>query len=151
MSRRSVLSALLLPAWLVLASTVAQAQVTNVIASTVKAQFTASTDHNVVVEGNPLVLNYILDTITMTRPVPTGPLVGGALALSIPLGKPTPDASNVITVPVPTLYSGLGNGVYTSTVTAVGPGGATGVSPASDPFVKLGAPKAAGKPSIVGQ
>lgn len=134
-----------------LASTVAQAQVTNVIASTVKVQFTASTDHNIVVEGNPLVLNYILDTITMTRPVPTGPLVGGALALSIPLGKPTPDAGSVITVPVPTLFSGLANGVYTSTVTAVGPGGATGVSAASDPFVKLGAPRAVGKPSIVGQ
>lgn len=121
---------------------------TPVIASTVKAVFTASPDHATVVEGNPLVLNYILDTITMTRPVPTGPLVGGALALSIPLGKPTPDASNTITVAVPTLFSGLSNGVYTSTVTAVGPGGATAVSPMSDPFVRLGSPRPAGKPSV---
>lgn len=127
-----------------------QAQ-TPVIGTTVKVAFTASADHTVIVEGNPAVLNYILDTITMTRPVPTGPLVGGALALSIPLGKPTPDASNTITVAVPTLFSGLPNGIYTSTVTAVGPGGATAVSAASDSFLKLGPPRATGKPSIVGQ
>jgi hypothetical protein len=49
---------------------------------------------------------------------------------SLDLGKPTPDASNTITVSAPTFFSALAPGSYQLTVTAISPSG-TGRSPAS--------------------
>lgn len=129
----------------------AQAQTIPVITSGVHVTFTASVDHTVVVEGAAVLTGYQLDSLTMTRPVQTGPLVAGAIALTLQLGKPTPGPGNTIDVAVPSLYSGLVNGVYTATVAAFGPGGVGLKSAVSDPFLKLGPAAAPGKPSIVVQ
>lgn len=97
-----------------------------------KAQFTASTDHDAAVGGMAVVTSYQLDAMIGTAT--------GALAFSANLGKPTPDASRVIVVPVPQFLT-MPNGSYVATVSAVGPGGA-GKSAPSNPFSRIGAPAA---------
>ena len=100
-------------------------------------QFAASPDHNLTVGATPVVSNYQLDVITTAA--------GGALAFTVNLAKPTPDASNLITANV-TQLTALANGLYTGSVSAVGPGGATKSVP-SDPFGRVGPPAAPGKPT----
>lgn len=95
-----------------------------------KAEFVASADHNVTVNGTAVVANYQFDTMTST--------VTGALAFTVNLGKPTPAAGNVITVTIPQLAA-LSTGTYVATVAAVGPGG-VGKSAPSNPFVRVGTP-----------
>ena len=97
-----------------------------------KAEFVASTDHNVLVNGAPVLTSYQLDIMAGTAT--------GALALTVSLGKPTPGAGNLITVTVPQLAA-LPNGSYVGTVSAVGPGGA-GKSDPSNPFARISAPAA---------
>lgn len=59
----------------------------------------------------------------------------GAIALTVGLGKPTPNAAGLISVPVVQLATLTPNVLYTATVKAIGPDGA-GVSAASNPFGK---------------
>jgi hypothetical protein len=102
------------------------------------AVFTASPDHNAVVGGVAIVASYQLDMMHASAT--------GALAFSKGLGKPTPDASNTISVAIPEFLA-QPSGVYVGTVSAVGPGGA-GKSAPSDPFAWVTAPAQPGKPSI---
>lgn len=92
------------------------------------AQFTASVDHALVVNGTAVVSAYQLDTMIGSST--------GALAFSFNLGKPTPGTANVISVVVPQLAT-LANGSYVATVSALGPGGA-GKSAPTSPFSRIG-------------
>jgi hypothetical protein len=99
------------------------------------ATFTASPDHSAVQNTVPLVSNYELRIFQSggTTPVRT-----------VNLNKPTPDASNVITVSVVSTMALLAPGDYFGQVAAIGPGG-EGVSANSNPFqVK---PRAPGAPT----
>lgn len=99
--------------------------------------FTASADHaKTLPDGTAAVTGYQFDTVI------GNPL--GALALTKSLGKPTPDATNTITVGI-TEFGGLPFGQYVGFVSAVGPGG-TAKSAPSDPFNAVPAPGAPGKP-----
>jgi len=92
------------------------------------AQFGASPDHNATAaDGTPAVTRYQLDFY-----------FAGALQpfQVLPLGKPTPDASNNISVNLATLLGGALPApgiVYESRVQAIGPGG-SGVSTVSNTF-----------------
>ena len=94
-----------------------------------KAEFTASVNHNDVITGTttPVVTSY---TITV--------LAGSTTVLAaVSLGKPTPDGTNTISVPLSSIAGFLSlpkNTVYTSAVTTVGPAG-TATSALSNPFV----------------
>lgn len=102
--------------------------------------FTASSDHNVLVGTTPVLDGYQLDVMKETA--------SGALAFTRTLGKPTPDASNQIVVPVPEFLT-QGNGLYVATVSATGPGGTARSVPA-DPFAWVSQPPALpGKPSVI--
>ncbi len=89
-------------------------------------EFTASANHaDVTIDGKAIVTNYEFDAVAMNSL--------GAIALTINLGKPTPDATGKIVLPVTQLMTLTPNAVYTATVKAVGPGG-QGVSAPSNPF-----------------
>jgi hypothetical protein len=94
--------------------------------------FTASPDHNTVVGGIPLLDHYDLLLIT-----------GGTTvtAFTQGLAKPTPNASNVISVPLSSGFVAAmtPNTLYTATLNAVGNGG-TSSAPADRPFARLGPP-----------
>ena len=113
----------------------AQAQTT--VINPTAVEFTASADHNTSVGGVAVVGNYQLDTVSLT---PTG-----ALAFTKALGKPTPSPQNLIRVTVPEFLTLTANQVHYAYVSAVGPSG-SGRSAVSDPFARLGAPTAPGKP-----
>lgn len=120
------LTAALVALLLLVSSLPASAQVVN---PTV-VQFTASTDHATVVNGTPLVTSYQLDIMTSTAT--------SALAFTVSLGKPTPDATtSVIVTPVIPQFAALGNGMYVATVSAIGPGG-SGKSTPTAPFARIG-------------
>lgn len=88
------------------------------------ATFTASPDHNVVENTVPLVSSYELRIFQS----------GGTTPVKVTnLNKPTPDASNVISVSVVTVMATLAPGDYFAQVAAKGPGG-EGVSTNSNPF-----------------
>lgn len=110
------------------------------VTATSGVAFTAPANWNDVVGGVPVVSSYQLDVMTQT---PTG-----ALAFSIGLGKPTPDAANLITVKPIAQLGALAQGTYVATVSAVGPSGRATSLP-SDPFVRVGLPLAPGKPTLV--
>jgi len=116
---------------------------TPVVTSTATLSFSASADHAVVIGGVPKVASYQLDTLCTPVGQPT-PVPG----FSLSLGKPTPDSSNTITVARIPNFGTLPEGVCTASVSAIGGGGGIGKSPASDPFVFLKAPSAAGKPGV---
>ncbi|MEN6605902.1 MAG: hypothetical protein ABFD60_01565 [Bryobacteraceae bacterium] len=105
-------------------------------------QFTASADHSATnLDGTPTVSRYDLRVY-----VPTAMTT---IVFTQNLGKPTPDASNSITV---TLAAGLAstlikNTQYVAEVVAVGPYG-EGDSAPSNPFGYAAAPRAAGAPTI---
>lgn len=92
------------------------------------AQFIASVDHALVVNGTAVVSGYQLDTMSGTAT--------GALAFSFSLGKPTPGPANLISVVVPQL-STLATGSYVATISALGPGG-SGKSAPTSPFSRIG-------------
>ena len=101
-----------------------------------KAEFTASADHNTVVTGTttPILTNYTIS------------VQAGATQVLAPvsIGKPTPDGTNTISVPLSTIAGFLvlpKNTVYTAIVGAVGPAGSV-FSAASNPFVFAPAPAA---------
>src|SRR5574339_468618 len=94
--------------------------------------FTASTDHNRVEFNNPVVDHY---------EVVVAPVAGGA-GFTKNIGKPTPNASNDITVNITTEVLALNPGDYVGRVKAVGVGG-EGVSQPSVPFpLRVSAPSA---------
>jgi hypothetical protein len=132
----------IIAATLVLFASVATAQT---VVDPTKVVFTASTDHNTVniLDGTPAVTGYQLDVMSALPQTGTGPLTAGALAFTIQLGKPTPDANNTI-VATPTQFTTMTPNIkYVATVSAVGPGG-VGVSGLSNPFGRRGAPGAPG-------
>lgn len=73
-------------------------------------EFTASPDHNALLGGVPLVDHYEVAIVIGTAT--------GALAWSEPIGKPTPDASNKISVNVPRLAT-LARGTYIGFISTV--------------------------------
>lgn len=103
------------------------------------AVFTASSDHAMVINGVAVVESYQLDLVTTAT--------GGALTLTVSLGKPVPSPTNEITVDISPSVAKLATGTYVATVVAVGPGGA-GRSAPSDPFFRLGTPAPPGRPSL---
>lgn len=103
------------------------------------AIFTASADHAAVLNGVAVVESYQLEIVTTAA--------GGALALTVNLGKPAPSASNEIAADLTPSVAKLANGAYVATVVAVGPGGA-GRSAPSDPFFRIGTPAPPGRPSL---
>lgn len=142
---RTALGALALVA---LTATPVQAQVPGIIllTPTASATFTASPDHALVDPLGVTIVTrydakyYLLDAAG--NPLPTPAFVTN-------LGKPTPDAANVIAIP--NAFSAiLPNTAYRIVVDAVGPGGAAS-SNASDPFGRSqpAAPRPTSKPVIV--
>lgn len=98
-------------------------------------EFTASPDHFAkTVDG-------VTDIVTSYQFEATAMNASGALVLSVWLGKPTPNAQNVITVPVAQLATLTPEATYTATVQAIGPGG-VGVSAPSNFFARAGVPRA---------
>jgi hypothetical protein len=96
--------------------------------------FTASADHSRLVEGSAVLTGYRLVIC-----------VGSTLARVVDINKPTPNASNVISAPLPTDLSK--NVSFYLRVQAVGPGGAV-LTPPTLPFVWVGPPAAAGSPTV---
>lgn len=89
-------------------------------------EFKASTLHSATrLDGSAVVTSYQFDAVGMAG--------SGALAISVGLGKPTPDAQGRISVAVPQLATLTPNVVYAATVTTTGPDGSE-VSAASNPF-----------------
>jgi hypothetical protein len=108
-----------------LVATAASAQT---VVNPTTAQFVASVDHALLVNGTAVVSGYQLDAMVGT--------VTGALAFSFNLGKPTPSTGNVISIVVPQLAT-LANGSYVATISALGPGG-SGKSAPTPPFSRIG-------------
>lgn len=118
----------LLTAALLLASAPAQAQT-----GTWMLTFTASTDHNRVEYNNPVVDHYEL----MVSPSDG---TGGGFTKN--LGKPTPSATNDITVNINTEVLALNPGDYVGRVKAVGVGGEAVSNPSSPFLLRVSAPSA---------
>jgi hypothetical protein len=96
------------------------------------AEFSASPDHDASASGIPVVSSYQLELYLPLAPTPF---------LTVPLGKPSPDANGVIRVSLASLLVPLpAPGItYTATVAALGPGG-VGRSAPSNPFTWSGTP-----------
>lgn len=125
---------------LVLSASVVSAQTVTIDPTTL--QFTASPDHTATnIDGTFVVASYQFDAVA--------PNSIGAIAITLGLGKPTPDASNIVTLNLATTFATLTpNATYYATVTAVGPSG-SGVSAQSNPFARAGAPKVPSAPTNV--
>ena len=117
------------------------AQVVVLPSSTVK--FPANPAHATVVSGLNVVDSYTLKIMPQgSTTVVFGPR---------DVGKPTPDGSSTITVPIgwtAAQLDALATGAYVATISAVGPGGTT-ESSASAPFVVLTSPPPQGAPVVV--
>lgn len=100
-------------------------------------EFDVSADHNTVVVGVPVVARYEL-RIFLSAAAPTPVSV-------FDLGKPSPVGIKA-TVRNVAMFTPLSSGGYVARVVAIGPGG-EGVSDATDPFGKMGAPT---KPTAAG-
>lgn len=99
-----------------------------------KIIFTASSDHNVVVAGTPVLDHYDF-TVTATNPL-------GVLVFTKNLGKPTPATNGDITADIgPDVANIVANGLYNGIVTSVGPGGSN--STPQVPFGRVGKPATA--------
>lgn len=97
--------------------------------------FTASADHATVIGGIAVLTNYEARYSD-----------GATVVLVVNLNKPTPNASNTISVPLTS--AGLPkNKPLTVAVFAIGPGGSSG-SANSSPFAYLAAPAAVGNISV---
>jgi len=131
-TRWTLLLCLTLCVWL--SATAAQGQT---VPNPTTVIFTASADHNLVIEGFALLTSYRLD---FYQPGATAPFQPGR-----DLGKPVPDATGTITLVMPELFA-IPIGPYVAKVVAVGPAGET-ASEFSSPFVVLRAPTAPGIPS----
>lgn len=102
-------------------------------------EFTASPDHATkAADGTPILDHY--DWLVV-QSSPTG-----ALFMTVNLGKPTPNASNTITVTPSFATLGIGT-TYYSFVEAVGPFGSSR-SAASNPFANQSGPRPTGAPVV---
>ncbi len=121
----------------------ARAQATVIIGDTAGFSFTASPDQNTTFAGSPVLTAYRADFFDKSNAAGTGtPLV------TANLGKPTPDAANVITVPAlkPMIQP---NVEYIVFISAIGPGAPNGVrNTASVPFGYPGAPRPSGPVTV---
>lgn len=118
-----------------------------------RAEFTASTTHNLIEFGVPVVSSYEL------RVFAPGSTSGSAPVATVNVGKPTPNASNLISVdvtstllPLPASLQCPANptlaNCYSATVASIGPAGRT-ESAASPPFPLVpSAPGPSGIPSV---
>lgn len=106
--------------------------------------FTASPDHAAAVGTGaaavPKVSSYRLDIALLSAPA--------TVVSTVPLGKPTPATDGTIAIKPFLAFAALAEGVYVSTVVVVGPS-EEARSAASDPFVRVGPPRATGKPTVV--
>lgn len=112
------------------------------IANPTTVEFTMSTDHSTVANNVQVLTSYKVNVYAAA---------GTALLGSADIGKPAPDANNLIRwANLPTLYATLPVGQYVVKVAAVGPGGEVESPTASDPFSVTVRPPAApiGKPII---
>ena len=118
------------------------AQTVVVITSTSTGQFTASPDQTTVgIDGNPLLTSYQATACTTAAtPVCLAPAN---------LGKPTPNAGNIITFPVASLGALVPNIVYVVTIEAIGPGGASTPDGPSNPFGAEGAPRPVASATVI--
>lgn len=93
-------------------------------------EFTPSADHAVLnsLTGVPVVTNYEFDAVAQNSV--------GAIALTVGLGKPAPNAAGLISVSIAQLSTLTPNVIYTAVVKAIGPDGA-GVSAPSNPFGRV--------------
>lgn len=101
----------------------------------------ASPDHAAVFAGVPVVSGYQVEFYLPSQ-VTAGVLnAGAAPAITVPLAKPTPDATNSISTPplIPMIQPGV---LYDAVIAAVGPGG-VGRSNVVGPF---GFPKVPASP-----
>lgn len=103
-------------------------------------EFPKSADHDTVLNTEAVLSSYRVNVYTPTGTSPVS---------SADIGKPTPDANNLIRwANLPTLYATLPSGQYVAKIVAVGPGGST-ESGASDPFsIAPRPPVPPGKPVI---
>lgn len=105
-------------------------------------EFPASADHAATFGAQPLVTKYEALVVRQSAT--------GSVLYVTDLGKPTPNTSNVITVPMP--LAGVGGAAPNNTVllVAIRTVGAPGTTPTtsvwSDPFGIVGPPAATGKP-----
>ena len=130
---------LLLAALLLTIPGLASAQ-TVTITDTATFAFTASSDHNTLFGGTPILTNYSLTFTVVGQTTP---------AFTVNLAKPTPDAQNqIITAPIKKLAPILPNTEYTARLSAVGPGGTNSVNLAS-PFGYPGPATAPGNFRII--
>jgi len=105
------------------------------IVNPTKIEVPASADHGTTFGSTPILSKYETLVVRQTDT--------GTVLQVVDNGKPTPNASNILTLAMPT---GLPNNVLLQVaVRASGPGGAT-TSVLSDPFGVVGPPAAPGKP-----
>jgi len=113
-----------------------------VITPTSTVSFAASPDQAVTVGGVAVVTDYTVRVLAVGS---------STVVFSRSIGKPTPDATNAITVPIgwtAAQIAALPSGTYILVTTVTGPGGTADSMP-SDPFVVLTSPRAPGKPAVV--
>lgn len=111
----------------------AAAQTPVIVLPSSSIQFTASPDQATIgIDGNPLLTGYSVTYCLKATP--------SSCLAPVNLGKPTPDATNTITVATGIFGSLVANQVYLATVTATGPGGSSAPSSASNPFGVESAP-----------
>lgn len=123
----------------VLFANAAQAQTVIINPATSTMQFTASPDHNVLVGGTAVVTGYKAVYCLLATPT--------QCQAPIDLGKPTPDANNVIALSG-VFSTVIKNTEYVAQVYATGPGGDGVPSAASNPFALIGSPRSPGTPII---
>lgn len=109
--------------------------------------FTASPDHNTQFAGGPVLTGYTIEYFLRSQVSPAGVPSGSPAIGPVDLGKPTPNASNLITIS--TVFATINANIeYVAYVRAVGPGGSTRGNH-TDPFGKPGAPGAATGAQII--
>lgn len=110
---------------------------TTVVGPATTASFDVASDHATIISGVAVVTSYTLE-IRST--------LNNNLVDTVNLGKPTPVNGTITTGTLPN-WVALATGAYVAIARANGPGGSTPSAP-SDPFVRIGAPLAPGKPVI---
>lgn len=119
---------------------------TTVVTDTARVTWTASFSHNAVFGGQPVLTSYKVELFLLSQV--SGGVPSGTAVVTQDVGKPTPNAQNIVLGPVvkPLIVT---NTEYVAFVTAVGPGGSSARSLPSDPFGLPAPPSApAGKPAL---
>src|SRR5437764_672247 len=100
---------------------------TTVVTNPSILEFTVSPDHNAVdVFGQSIVTSYDYAAIAQNTL--------GAIAITVGIGKPVASDGATVQLPLPGLALLVVNSIYTATLDANGPGGASGPSLPSNPF-----------------